>query len=63
MKLDKLPIYYRNLEKSMEQDLDNKICETQNISKFHETDLHQPSIFYKAISKIIAFGDNKEQNI
>jgi hypothetical protein len=63
MELDKLPIYYRNLEKSTEQALENKTSETQNVSKFHETEVHQPSIFYKAISKILAFGDNKKQNI
>lgn len=63
MKLDKLPIYYRNLEKSTEQAQNNKVSEIQNVSKFHETDEHQPSIFYKAISKILTFGDNKKQNI
>ena len=63
MKLDKLPIYYRNLEESIEQTQDSKVSEVQNVSKFHETNEHQPSIFYKAISKILAFGDNKKQNI
>ena len=63
MKLDKLPIYYRNLEESIEQTQDSKVSEVQNVSKFHETNEHHPSIFYKAISKILAFGDNKKQNI
>lgn len=61
MKLDKLPIYYRqmNKKKIVTKHEDE---ETSSPSDFHLTNFKEPVIFYKAISKIIPFGINKKQN-
>jgi len=61
MKFDKLPIYYRYMDKKAVQKTDE--LEYNFISEYHETQFKEPLIFYKAISKIIPFGINNKQNI
>lgn len=62
MKLNKLPIYYRFLECNKISENINKLNFKGN-SKYHDSTMFEPKPFYKAISKLLAFGNNKEQNI
>lgn len=61
MKLDKLPIYYRSMNKKAKEL--KEVEENNFISEYHETRFKEPLIFYKAISKIIPFGINNKQDI
>lgn len=64
MEFEKLPICYRLMEsKDIKDKLESEDEEAENYyveSSHHVTKQYQPTIFYKAISKIIAFGNNKK---
>lgn len=62
MKLDKLPIYYRYMNKEAIEEK-KQSAEHSFYSEYHNTQNKEPHIFYKAISKIIPFGINNKQNI
>lgn len=63
MKLDKLPVYYQELEVEGLNDIEEVKGVTPSPSDYHANKEHKPRIFYKAISKIVAFGISNKQSI
>ena len=58
-KLDRLPVYYQQLKIVDVEELKKQRRKIHEGSEYHHTKELSPRIFYKAISKTVAFGLNE----